>query len=92
MDDHAGQPDAPVCDVNELSKGRRQVLNGMTHVGRMQVKVPKLLMSSSRAAETHCSIECLIHVMSQSFMDKSWLLPVPQECSARRKKQLLIEQ
>ncbi|KAK9861488.1 hypothetical protein WJX84_008156 [Apatococcus fuscideae] len=35
--DASGQPDGPVCDVNELSKGRRQVCNGMTRVGRMEV-------------------------------------------------------
>ena len=39
VEDTSGQPHAPVCDVNELSKGRRQVCNGMTRVGRMEVSI-----------------------------------------------------
>ena len=38
MEDAApGLPDGPICDVNELKKGHRQVRNGKTRVGRMEV-------------------------------------------------------
>lgn len=61
MDHLAGQPDAPVCDVNELSKGRRQVRNGMTHVGRMQVKA----LSQPWCRLVISFVECLAGVMSK---------------------------
>ncbi len=44
-----GQPDGPLCDVNELRKSRRQIRNGVTRVGRMEVRHVRNCITASMA-------------------------------------------